>query len=185
MLGRAKLLSFLLDCNRYGHVTLQQGHNIASPVDHWLSQYYVNAPRALFEDEANYELLKYANMKTNVEPWLARQSAWQSQVGGAAGESRFNLERSVTVFFSVHRQIGCGVPCVGTTVQCWTIAPPFSLVGAVFCQTSILKSLPVFPIDCIDVLISRNRSMSVRLVHATCMYLALWRAICRNANSIR
>eukprot|EP00041_Stephanoeca_diplocostata_P015512 m.296443 g.296443 ORF g.296443 m.296443 type:complete len:846 (+) comp20062_c0_seq2:121-2658(+) len=69
----------------YGHVTLQQGHNIASPVDHWLSQYYVNAPRPLFEDEANYELLKYAHMSTNVAPWLARQSAWQSQVGGAAG----------------------------------------------------------------------------------------------------
>jgi hypothetical protein len=39
----------------------------------------------LIEDEANYELLKYASMKTNVPGWLTRQSAWQSQIAGAAG----------------------------------------------------------------------------------------------------
>ena len=30
--------------------------------------------------QANYELLKYASMTSNVPAWLARQSAWQSQV---------------------------------------------------------------------------------------------------------
>eukprot|EP01043_Picozoa_sp_COSAG02_P013133 COSAG02_NODE_521_length_20750_cov_10.721079_4_plen_415_part_00 len=39
----------------------------------------------LIEDEANYERLKYASMTTNVPGWLTRQSAWQSQIAGAAG----------------------------------------------------------------------------------------------------
>lgn len=69
----------------YGHVTMQQGHGITSPYTHWYSHYTLSPPRVLIEDEANYELLRYASMKTNVPGWLARQSAWQSQVAGAAG----------------------------------------------------------------------------------------------------
>ena len=69
----------------YGHVTLQQGHFITSSVDHWLAQYNAQPPRTVIEDEANYEQLKYASMTRNVPGWLARQSAWQSQIGGAAG----------------------------------------------------------------------------------------------------
>eukprot|EP01043_Picozoa_sp_COSAG02_P041195 COSAG02_NODE_3397_length_6812_cov_6.977506_1_plen_53_part_00 len=30
-------------------------------------------------------LRRYASMTTNVPGWLTRQSAWQSQIGGAAG----------------------------------------------------------------------------------------------------
>ena len=41
--------------------------------------------QVLIEDEANYERLKYASMSTNVPGWLTRQSAWQSQIAGAAG----------------------------------------------------------------------------------------------------
>ena len=61
------------------------GHFITSGVEHWLSQYNAEPPKVLIEDEANYELLKYATMTTNVPGWLTRQSAWQSQIAGAAG----------------------------------------------------------------------------------------------------
>ena len=69
----------------YGHVTLQQGHGRTSPMSYWLDQYQASPPRVIIEDEANYELLKYASMTSNIPAWLARQSAWQSQVGGATG----------------------------------------------------------------------------------------------------
>jgi len=69
----------------YGHVTLQQGHFMTSSVRHWLDQYNTDPPRVVIEDEANYENLKYASMTTNVPGWLTRQSAWQSQIGGATG----------------------------------------------------------------------------------------------------
>ena len=62
-----------------------KGHFITSSVDVWLKQYSASPPRVLIEDEANYEQLRYATMLTNVPSWLARQSAWQSQVAGAAG----------------------------------------------------------------------------------------------------
>ena len=48
-------------------------------------RYDAQPPRVLIEDEANYENLKYSSMTTNVPGWLARQSAWQSQIAGAAG----------------------------------------------------------------------------------------------------
>jgi hypothetical protein len=69
----------------YGHVTLQQGHGSTADVSYWLGQYNAAPPRVVIEDEANYELLKYAGMQDNIPGWLARQSAWQSQVAGAAG----------------------------------------------------------------------------------------------------
>jgi hypothetical protein len=69
----------------YGHNTNQQGHFRTASVSHWLAQYNAMPPRVLIEDEANYEQLKYASMTENVPGWLARQSAYQSQVGGAAG----------------------------------------------------------------------------------------------------
>lgn len=69
----------------YGHATLQQGHFITSSVDHWLVQYNATPARVLVEDEANYENLLYSSMTASVPGWLARQSAWQSQVGGATG----------------------------------------------------------------------------------------------------
>lgn len=66
-------------------MTLQQGHFRTGGVAHWLSQYNAIPARPLIEDEANYELLDYASMKTAVPGWMTRQSAWQSQMGGAAG----------------------------------------------------------------------------------------------------
>ena len=69
----------------YGHNTNQQGHFTTASVDHWLEQYDTIPPKVLIEDEANYEQLKYAGMTTNVPGWLTRQSAWQSQIAGAAG----------------------------------------------------------------------------------------------------
>ena len=67
------------------HNGVIQGHFTTSPVSHWLDQYNAMPSRVVIEDEANYEQLKYASMTDNVPGWLARQSAWQSQVGGATG----------------------------------------------------------------------------------------------------
>ena len=69
----------------YGFVTLQQAHNRADSVDYWLNQYNANPARPVLEDEANYEdiIPEYGGGVT--PKWKTRQSAWQSQVGGAFG----------------------------------------------------------------------------------------------------
>ena len=67
----------------YTFVTLQQGHNQVAAVDHWLDQYNAQPPRAILEDESNYEML-ISEYGGGAE-WKTRQSMWQSQVGGAFG----------------------------------------------------------------------------------------------------
>jgi hypothetical protein len=70
----------------YGFVTLQQSHNNVKPVDYWLAQYNATPPRPVLEDEANYEDLIPSYTGGAVIPkWKTRQSAWQSQIGGAFG----------------------------------------------------------------------------------------------------
>ena len=59
--------------NWYGHVTLQQGHGRTSPPSYWLSHYLREPARVVIEDEANYELLKYASMRSNNPGWQTRQ----------------------------------------------------------------------------------------------------------------
>ena len=70
----------------YGFVTLQQSHNNAKSVDHWLEQYNAMPPRPILEDEANYEdIIPYYGGGIPTPKWKTRQSAWQSQTGGAFG----------------------------------------------------------------------------------------------------
>lgn len=70
----------------YGFVTLQQSHNIASSVDHWLTQYNAEPPRPVLEDEANYEdIIPWYGGGKITPKWKTRQSAWQSQIGGTFG----------------------------------------------------------------------------------------------------
>jgi hypothetical protein len=70
----------------YGFVTLQQGHNQVSTVDHWLAQYNAVPARPVLEDEANYEdIIPPYGGGTVTSKWKTRQSAWQSQIAGTFG----------------------------------------------------------------------------------------------------
>ena len=70
----------------YGFVTLQQAHNRVDSVDYWLTQTKAMPWRPVLEDEANYEDIIPSYGGGSVTPkWKTRQSAWQSQIGGAFG----------------------------------------------------------------------------------------------------
>ena len=109
----------------YGFVTLQQAHNRVDSVDYWLNQTNALPWRPVLEDEANYEDIIPSYGGGSVTPkWKTRQSAWQSQIGGAFGFTYGAQGIWWGCYTNTDPNGNCGS---GSDARAWNVAIDFSV----------------------------------------------------------